>query len=139
MVKEGSPEGTKPARAAAAGLVYAGLVFAGGFLAGAVRVLVLAPALGETAATLVELPVMLALSWVVCGGVVRRLRVAPVFSARAVMGASAFAALMASEVGLAVATGLSFPAFLARLSSPAGALGLFGQLVFATIPLMRRR
>ncbi len=54
-------------RAVLAGVLYFGLVFALGFILGTLRVLVLEPRLGSTGAVLLELPVMLAASWLLCG------------------------------------------------------------------------
>ena len=47
-----------------AGVTYFALVYAIGFLLGTVRVLLLMPLVGETAAVLLEAPLMLAVSWI---------------------------------------------------------------------------
>jgi hypothetical protein len=49
------------------------VVFFVGFILGTVRVLLIAPRLGETAAVLLETPVMLVASWFVCRWYVKRL------------------------------------------------------------------
>jgi hypothetical protein len=61
--------------AAQAGSTYFGLVLALGFALGTLRVLALAPYLGPTGAVLVELPIMLAASWVLCGWLIARFAV----------------------------------------------------------------
>ena len=53
------------ATAIRAGVIYALIVFLIGFIFGAVRVLLLAPHLGETLAVSLEAPVMLIASWFV--------------------------------------------------------------------------
>lgn len=53
-------------RAALAGLAYFTLVFAAGFGLGTLRVLALAPILGEGGAVLLELPIILAIAWMAC-------------------------------------------------------------------------
>lgn len=125
-------------RAVFAGFAYFAIVFAAGFLLGTIRTLMLAPRVGETAAVLIELPAMLAISWVACGIVLRRLDVPAARAARFVMGALAFALLMAAEAALAAAFGETPALYLQELQTPAGALGLAGQAAFAVIPLVRR-
>ena len=55
-----------------AGLAYFAVVFAAGFVLGTLRVLVVAPHLGEIAAVVAELPIMLAVSWIICGWLLGR-------------------------------------------------------------------
>lgn len=127
-------------RASVAGLLYFLAVFAIGFALGTVRVLVLAPRIGEIAAVLIELPVMLALAWPICGALVRRCAVPPQPGPRLTMGVVAFAVLMGAELAMAVwlfgqTPGQhwnSYRGFAARL-------GLAGQLLFALFPLLHRR
>ncbi len=122
-----------------AGGVYFAIVFAIGFVLGTVRVLMLAPSLGEGLATLIELPAMLAASWFVCGWCVRRFAVPREPAARATMGAVAFGVLMAVEAALSVlAFGRTPGEHLARYAELGPALGLAAQLVFAAFPLLRR-
>ena len=59
-------------RAAWAGLAYFGIVFATGFALGTLRVLAVTPRLGENAAVLLELPIILTLSWVACRWLISR-------------------------------------------------------------------
>lgn len=126
------------ARAIAAGIFYFLIVFGVGFLLGTVRILVLAPRVGETAAVLIELPAMLAISWVACGVLLRKLRVPAAPAARLVMGAVALTLLIAAEAMLAAAFGETPAQFLHSLQSAPGALGLAGQVAFAVFPLARR-
>lgn len=123
-----------------AGLLYFLLAFAAGFALGTIRVLFLVPAIGETAAVLVELPIMLTVSWIACRFVVDRLHVPPVASARAAMGIFAFVLLMIAEMGVAWLLGRrSVSAYLAHYVTLAGALGLVGQLAFAAFPVLQLR
>lgn len=55
-----------------ASFAYFGLIFALGFAVGTVRVLADVPSLGETGAVVLELPIMLAASWLVCGWLIGR-------------------------------------------------------------------
>jgi hypothetical protein len=115
-------------------LAYAAAVFAVGFVLGTLRVLWLAPTVGELPAVAMELPVMLAASWVAAGAVLRRWPV----DRRLAMGALALAVLLACEAGLAVLLGGGLRGFLAHLATAPGALGLAGQVAFALIPWLRR-
>src|SRR5262245_49583676 len=62
-------------RATKAGGLYAIIVFLIGFILGTIRVLLVAPRLGETTAVIIEAPIMLAASWFVCRWCVDRLHV----------------------------------------------------------------
>jgi hypothetical protein len=85
----------------AAGAYFA-VVFAAGFIAGSIRVLIVAPRLGRLGAVIIELPAMLAISWLICGWAVWRFGVPARLGARAVMGAIAFALLMLAELSVSV-------------------------------------
>jgi ABC-type uncharacterized transport system permease subunit len=118
-----------------AGLVYFAIVYAAGFALGTLRVLVVAPAIGASAAVLVELPIMLAVSWIACGFVLQR-----VAAARATMAATAFVLLLAAEIGTGVfAFGQTPEAAIARMFAAENWLGLAGQLLFVAFPLLRQR
>jgi hypothetical protein len=121
-------------RLARAALLYWLAIFGLGFALGTVRVLVVAPQLGELAAVLVELPVMLGVSWLVARAILKRWRPGRRILALA-MGALAFILLLASEFALGVwGFGQQPQAWLAALARPAGVLGLAGQLAFGAIP-----
>lgn len=122
-----------------AGLAYFAVVFAAGFALGIFRTLVLAPRIGEFAAVVIELPVIVFASWIVCGWAVRRFRIAANGSPRLIMGAAAFTCLIAAEIALGVT---AFDRTLADVVSdwatPAGAAGLAGQVLFALFPILQR-
>lgn len=123
-----------------AGVAYFAVVFAAGFVLGTIRTLFLAPHVGPLAAVLVELPLMLAVAWVVCGWLVRRLAVGDAWSGRLLMGIVAFVLLLAAELALSLLLfGGTVTGFLAALGTPEGAAGLAGQVVFAAMPLLVRR
>ncbi len=127
-------------KAVLAGLVYFAVVFAVAFVAGVVRVLVVAPAVGAVGAVLLELPVILAVSWWVCGHLLKRFDLGNRPVERLVMGLVAFVVLQAAEMLLAVlAFGQSPAQYVAAFATLAGGLGLAGQIAFAVIPLVRRR
>ena len=119
-----------------AGLAYFAVVFAAGFVLGTIRTLVLVPRIGVVPAVVAELPLMLAIAFLACRWLVSRLAVSSAPGPRLVMGVVAFTLLMAAELGLAVLLfGGSVAGFLAGQATPAGALGLAGQVAFAAMPL----
>ena len=126
--------------AAIAGTAYFAIVFAAGFVFGTIRTFLIAPAVGPLAAVLVELPFMLAIAWYACRRIVRRYDVPPALSTRLAMAATAFALLMIAEYLLALAlSGASLHAYLAQYETAPGLLGLAGQIVFATFPVIQAR
>ncbi len=125
-----------PARA---GLAYFAIIFAGGFVLGTVRTLLLEPALGPLRAVALELPVMLALSWIVAGWLTRGRPALGGTGPRLSMGSIALTCLLAAEAALAIAVFGQSPAdYLAGLARPPGALGLAGQVLFGLMPWLRR-
>ena len=121
-----------------AGLCYFAVVFAAGFVLGAVRELVLLAILGSTLAIVLEVPVMLPLSWLVCAWLVRRFSVPPSPSARITMGAVAFLLLIAAETVLGVVGfGRSLTEQLQTYRALGPALGLVAQIAFAAFPLIQ--
>jgi hypothetical protein len=122
------------------GLAYFALIFAIGFALGAIRIIYVIPRFGELPAVLLELPVMLASAWLICGWLVIRCRVPDRTAPRLAMGATAFAALMLAELALAMLLFGRTPAqHLDSYRSVAALFGLAGQLLFAGFPLCCRR
>jgi hypothetical protein len=118
------------------GTVYFLIVFACAFVTGVVRTLFVTPALGPTLAVMAEVPLIIAVSWLVARWMV--LRTVPMRrAALAMAGMIAFALLMAAEAALAKAlTGQSPAQWAASLFVVPGLIGLAGQLVFALMPLI---
>lgn len=127
------------AAALKAGIAYFAIVFAAGFALGVLRVLAVAPRVGELGAVAIELPVILALSWLVCVWATRRFSVAAATGTRLVMGGVAFALLMAGEIGLSMLMGRSLAQHLAVYRTANGQLGLAAQVAFAAFPLLQAR
>lgn len=117
-----------------AAVAYVVPVFAVAFLLGALRVTLVAPVTGPLFAVALEVPVVLLLSWAVVGRVLARWPRTP----RLAMGTLAFALLMLAEFATALGFGQTPTAFLAAMATPAGALGLAGQIGFGLIPVLRR-
>jgi hypothetical protein len=121
----------------AAGVTYFGIVFAVGFLLGALRVLLLEPFLGDWGALLLEIPVMLALSWKTCQWSLEKLHVPPRVTSRAAMGTIAFLLLMAAELAISV-VGFqrSVAEHVAMFQHAPTIVGLMAQVLFSLFPLL---
>jgi hypothetical protein len=120
-----------------AAIFYFGIIFALAFATGVVRVILIAPRVGALGAVLIEVPVILAASWIVAGRLMRgrNFRVRD----RLAMGGIAFVLMILSEAILARALlGQSAAEWLGTIASPAGLAGLGGQLGFGAIPSLAR-
>lgn len=115
--------------------LYFAAVFAVAFAMGVARVLVVAPRVGPMVAVLVEVPIVLAVSWIIAR---RLLRGRPFGDPqRAMIGGIAFALLMASEAALAgLIRDQSISQWAMALATPLGLVGMAGQLGFAAIPFI---
>ena len=133
------PAGYGPVSASVlAGVAYALAVFGVGFGLGAIRILVLTPLLGSAIAVLLEAPFILGASWWLSLKCTSQFHVMALASVRVLMGTVALATLMLTEIGLSVTTFHRPPSeYLQSLMSLPGAIGLGGQLAFASIPLLQ--
>jgi ABC-type uncharacterized transport system permease subunit len=123
-----------------AGAVYFFIVFAVAFIMGTLRVLFVIPVIGETWAVMLEAPLILALSWFVCGWVFTRVSVAARLRPRLLMGFFAFALLMIAELVVSVlGFGRSVSEHFAAYQSFSAQLGLAAQVAFAAVPALRLR
>lgn len=122
-----------------AGIIYSLLVSFVAAMLGSIRQTLLVPLFGPVTAVLIELPIVLAISWNICGIVLRHIPVAAAFGPRLIMGAIALACVLLEEMALAtLAFGQSFATFFGQYSTVPGLMGLAGQVVFGLIPLARR-
>lgn len=129
-------------RAVEAGLTYFTIIFAAGFVLGVARMLIVLPRLeskphSETFAVLIELPIMLVISWLVSRWLIRRFDIDATITARAVMGGVAFMLLLSVETLLGViGFGRSVWEHLQRYERLAELLGLSGQVAVAAFPAL---
>ena len=121
-------------------LIYVAITFGAGFLLGTLRTLWLEPALGATSAVLVELPLMLLVSWWACGVAIRRGGVGHGAGQRLAMGVLAFALLILAETLTGtLLIGRSLAEQAATYRTLPAQLGLAAQILFGIMPLVRRR
>jgi hypothetical protein len=120
------------------GLFYGAGVFIIGFGLGGVRTVAITPFLGSAWAVVVEVPIILGLSWLVCSRSILKLEVAKKVADRILMGLAAFIFLMSAELVLwLIMFDGTLPTFFARYTALAGIIGLIAQLLFALFPLMQ--
>ncbi len=123
-----------------AGVAYFALVFALGFLLGTVRTFFVrdAPSGGRLIGVLIELPIMIGASWLLCRHFVRRFAVASTVAARSAMGGLAVALLLLAELAVgAILFGRTPTEHLALYRDASYALGLAAQIVFGLMPLLQ--
>jgi hypothetical protein len=118
--------------------LYAAIVFALGFVMGTLRILFLAPVVGELAAVVVEVPVMLVLSWVVASRIFPGRRLTREQGVE--IGLASFLLLQLAESGLSGFFGpYSYTdnvlVYWGDLTTPR-LVGLLGQVLFALLPLI---
>ncbi len=134
------PGGRAP-RLVGAGAAYFGLVFAVGFVLGTIRVLAVVPVLGESAAEILEIPLMLLASFLAARWVVRRLCIPPGVRTRIPVGLVGLALLLVAELLVVVLVrGVSLDEYLASRDPLAGTVYLVSLAIFALMPwLVLRR
>lgn len=122
-----------------AGSAYFAVVFFCAFLFGICRGLVLTPVLGKAGAVLVELPLVLAISWLSSTFLIARFGISGSLMQRLAMGALALSLTMFAEVGFSIFVFRQpLPVYANSIWNLAGLLGLSGQLGFALIPTVQR-
>ena len=127
-------------RAGRAGVMYGAAAFALGFVFGALRVGLIAPAVGPVAAVLIELPLMLVLLWPIGHRLAQRWNVPGKTRPRLAMGATALAILITAECALGViGFNRTWTEVIAGMTRPEGWLGLAGQVIFAAFPWLQAR
>jgi hypothetical protein len=122
-----------------AATLYFVLVYSAGVLLGTLRVLFVGPLTGDLLAVMLEIPLMLCVSWAVSRQVVRRLRQPVSMIDRIAVGLGALALLLCSEFAVSFwGLGRSFQEQLAALLTTEGLIGFAGQLAFGVLPLLVR-
>jgi hypothetical protein len=123
-----------------AGIAYFAAVFAVGFLLGVIRVLFIIPRVGEMTAVLIEGPVILSISWIFCGRLLRRFAVPEAIGSRLAMGAIALILTLTAELGISLfLAGRTLPEHLELYRLTHVQIGLAAQTVFALFPAIQSK
>ena len=123
-----------------ASLVYFALTFGAGFVLGPFRILVLVPRLGARAAELVELPVMIGITWLAARWVTQKFSVPPERGPRLSMGVMAGALLLLAEFTLVLRLrGLTLEEYFATRDPVSGTAYYAAVLLLMLMPLLVSR
>ena len=123
-------------RALTSASAYVLTLFALGFVLGTIRVLFVVPHIGELAATIAEVPVMLTAAYFTCRWAIRRWQVPSTIAIRLAMVLWFLALLFVFETLLgATLFGRSVAEQWTALGSPAGLVGISTQIIAALLPL----
>jgi len=123
-----------------AGLAYFALTFGAGFVLGPLRILVLVPRLGARAAELVEIPVMIGITWLAARWVTRRFSVPPQRGPRLSVGVMAGALLLLAEFTLVLRLrGLTLEEYFATRDPVSGTAYYAAVLLLVLMPLLVNR
>ena len=110
-------------------------MFGAGFCFGIIRVLLVAPSIGELPAVLVELPFMVLICWLLSKFYIQKL---DSMRSGVYVGVTAFATLMLFEVALSVIVfENSLEETLQDLKTTKGKIGLVGQLLSSSFPVIQ--
>ncbi len=120
--------------------VYFAIVFGVGFLLGPIRILVLAPKVGERTAELLEMPVMLAVSAATAHWVLRRFPVPARTGLRLALGFLALLFMLLAEFALVMRLrNITIEQYFATRDPVSGTAYYLSLLLFALFPSLMDR
>ena len=123
-----------------ASLVYFALTFGAGFVLGPFRILVLVPRLGARTAELIEMPVMIGITWLAARWVTQKFSVPPERGPRLSMGVMAGALLLLAEFTLVLRLrGLTLEEYFATRDPVSGTAYYAAVLLLMLMPLLVNR
>ena len=123
-----------------ASLVYFALTFGAGFVLGPLRILFLVPRVGARAAELIEMPVMIGITWLAARWVTQRFLVPPQRGPRLGMGVMAGALLLLAEFTLVLRLrGLTLEEYFATRDPVSGTAYYAAVLLLMLMPLLVNR
>ena len=123
-----------------ASLVYFALTFGAGFVLGPLRILFLVPRVGARTAELIEMPVMIGITWLAARWVTRTFSVPPERGPRLSMGVMAGALLLLAEFTFVLRLrGLTLEEYFATRDPVSGAAYYAAVLLLMLMPLLVNR
>jgi hypothetical protein len=122
------------------GVLYFMLVFGAGFLLGPIRILWVAPKVGNRAAELLECPVMILVTFVAARWIVVRFRVSKSFAVRLGIGVFALALLIGAEIGVGMGLrGMSLSGIIMNRDPVSGSAYFLSLVLFGLMPVFVKR
>jgi hypothetical protein len=119
-----------------AAVLYFVLVFGAGFVLGAIRTLWMVPRLGVRMAELMEAPIMLGISIVAAGWVVRKVGLSPRWRTRLAMGCIALSLMLLVEFSFVMwIRGLTLRGYFETRDPVSGTVYFLTLGAFAAIPM----
>ena len=123
-----------------ASLVYFALTFSAGFVLGPLRILFLVPRVGARTAELIEMPVMIGITWLAARWVTWAFSVPPERGPRLSMGVMAGTLLLLTEFTLVLRLrGLTLEEYFATRDPVSGAAYYAALLLLMLMPLLVNR
>ncbi len=113
-------------------------VFIAAFALGTLRVLVIIPMVGEIPAVLLEIPIVLVISWTYFKYLITRKKLILGWNDLFLLGVYAFTYLMITEYVISIYLFQRTPTdYFDSLQTTHGLIGLLGQVGFALVPLLQ--
>ena len=123
-----------------ASLVYFALTFGAGFVLGPLRILFLVPRVGARTAELIEMPVMIGITWLAARWVTRTFSVPPERGPRLSMGVMTGTLLLLTEFTLVLPLrGLTLEEYFATRDPVSGGAYYAAVLLLMLMPLLVNR
>ena len=123
-----------------ASLVYFALTFGAGFVLGPLRILFLVPRVGARTAELIEMPVMIGITWLAARWVTQKFSVPPERGPRLSVGVMAGALLLLAEFTLVLRLrGLTLEEYFATRDPVSGIAYYAAVLLLVLMPLLVNR
>ena len=123
-----------------ASLVYFALTFSAGFVLGPLRILFLVPRVGARTAELIEMPVMIGITWLAARWVTRTFSVPPERGPRLSMGVMTGTLLLLTEFTFVLPLrGLTLEEYLATRDPVSGGAYYAAVLLLMLMPLLVNR
>lgn len=121
-----------------AALYYSAGIFLLGFLLGTLRTIVIVPRIGRLAGVLVEIPIMLAVSWFYCIRLTNRYSLFGDLRNSALFGVLSFLFLQCAEISFSfLIFREQWTDYIVNMGSLPGILGLSAQILFGFIPVLQ--